>query len=402
MDKPRIRWIDAVPIVHEGADAILLRDTEGITDQSLVVSKHTAFLLSLMDGTRTLVEIQAEYMRVFGEIVHVDRIREIVEALDSNFFLMSENFLRHFDHMKDEYAKAPVRTSCLAGRSYPDDMNELLAYLDEMLFIAGDSGARGEVAGLLAPHIDYGRGKEVYRSVYHCLKGVESPLIVLFGTSHNYTEQLWNISTKDFATPLGVVPASAGLCDLIRENRELKGCINEWPHRNEHSIELQLPIIQFLAARGRAEILPILTGSMHPYITGEKDLGEEEMTAPLRNLREVLKAYGRPYIVIAGADLAHIGAQFGDREPLDRETLERSRQRDEAILTHVKNVDPEGFFEEVRTEGDRRRICGLTSIYIQLSLLKGGSGEIVDYGQWYDGRSSVSFAGATFRAPVGC
>ena len=104
--------------------------------------------------------------------------------------------------------------------------------------------------------------------------------------------------------------------------------------------------------------------------------------------------------MLAGADLAHIGAQFGDSYPLDKETLLRSKATDAEILDEVRHTDGAGFFRRIKMEEDQRRICGLTSIYIQLCLLADSECEIVDYGQWTDGRSSVSFAGGVFFAPA--
>jgi MEMO1 family protein len=259
----------------------------------------------------------------------------------------------------------------------------------------------GDITGILAPHIDYRRGKAVYRATYRYLNDVKKPLIVLLGTSHNITDRLLNISLKDFSTPLGVIPHCAELTKLIRANKALKGSINEWPHRGEHSIELQLPMLQFMAAGTPFEILPILTGSMYQHIAGEKGLDDEELRAPLEGLAEILKAYGKPYLVISGADLAHIGHQFGDKYTLDRATLAGSKEKDKSILIHVKGVDGEGFFREIKSEGDQRRICGLTPIYIQLRLLEVSRCKLVGYDQWYDGKSSVSFAGGIFYSPRG-
>ena len=383
---------------------VLLRDTEGIAEPPIIVSHEAARLLSLMDGTRTVEEIKGAYLSAFGGVLEIAQIREFVEALDAHLFLASERFAGHFTMLQDEYDKAAIRKPYLAGKSYPDEVHGLTALLDEMFLRPVENPRReisGEITGILAPHIDYGRGKEVYRRVYPFLKGVDKPLIVIFGTSHGFTESLLNISMKPFATPLGVIPASADLCEFIRGDTALKGCVHEWPHRAEHSIELQLPLIQFLTAGRAFEILPILTGSMHQYIAGSRGLTDEEIEAPLQSLKAALKAYGKPYLIIAGADLAHIGAQFGDPYPLDKDTLLRSRETDEAILGQVKRVDAAGFFESVKAEKDRRRICGLTSIYIQLSLLAGSGCEIVDYGQWTDGRSSVSFAGAVFYTASG-
>ncbi|MDR2018370.1 MAG: AmmeMemoRadiSam system protein B [Syntrophobacterales bacterium] len=398
MEKPKLRWIDASPFDHEGTEMILLKDTEDIADHSLIVSKHAAFLLSLMDGTRTVEELKDEYQRTLGQIIEIEQVLGLVEAMDLNLFLMNDRFVSHFLRLKDEYEKAGVRESCLAGKGYPGERDELLAFLDRMLSTGEVPEPEGEVTGILAPHIDYGRGGYVYRRVYRYLKGAEKPLIVLLGTCHAFTQDMWNISEKDFATPIGIMPNSPELCGMIKARRELSKCVKEWPHRREHSIELQLPIIQFMTAGHKIEILPILTGSMHEQITGSKSLEDEEITIPLSSLKEVLKAYGKPYLVVAGADLAHMGAQFGDPFILDRKILSQSRKKDEAILEHVKNVNAYGFFNEVRMEEDRRRICGLTAIYFQLSLLEGSRSEIVGYDQWYDGRSSVSFAGGVFYA----
>ena len=204
-----------------------------------------------------------------------------------------------------------------------------------------------------------------------------------------------SISLKDFETPLEIIPHAKGLGGLILDNKVLKKYVDEWPHRNEHSIELQLPLIQFMMQHD-FEILPILTGSMHEYVEGEKSIDDGEIDEIVTNLREVLAAYGRPFIILSGADLAHIGAQFGDRSALDMATLARSKARDEILLESVKKVDAKGFFETIREEKDARRICGLTPIFFQLKLLEESSCDIVGYDQWTDGKSSVSFAGGIF------
>jgi predicted class III extradiol MEMO1 family dioxygenase len=99
---------------------------------------------------------------------------------------------------------------------------------------------------------------------------------------------------------------------------------------------------------------------------------------------------------VAGADLAHIGAQFGDSYALDQRTLSRSKTKDDEILDAVKQVDKERFIATIRAEQDGRRICGLAPIYFALSLLAGSRCDILSYDQWTDNASSVSFAGAVF------
>jgi hypothetical protein len=395
MENPRVRWIEALPIVQDGQELILLRDTEGITENALVVSREIAFMISLMDGTRTLRDIQVDFMKAAGELVYIEKIQELVDTMDSHLFLLSENYKNYYAMLKEEYEKSHVRKAFLAGKSYSANRMELLAFLDEMLGKETDGEISGEITGVVVPHIDYARGAGVYKETYRYLKHCQKPLVVIFGTSHHPTERILSISLKDFETPLEIIPHAKELGKMILSDDVLKKYVDEWPHRIEHSIELQLPLIQFMIQHD-FEILPILTGSMLEYISGEKSVDGGEIDEIVEHLRQALKDCGKPFIILSGADLAHIGAQFGDSFSLDIAALARSKARDEILLESIKNVDAKGFFEAIKEERDERRICGLTPIFFQLKLLEGNKCDVVGYKQWTDGKSSVSFAGGVF------
>ncbi|MBA4389928.1 MAG: AmmeMemoRadiSam system protein B [Syntrophus sp. (in: bacteria)] len=395
MENPRVRWIEAHPVIQDGQELILLRDTEGIVENALLVSRAVAFMISLMDGTRTLRDIQTAFMEATGELVYIEKIQELVDTMDSHLLLFSENFRNYYTKLKEEYERSPVRKAFLAGKSYSANRMDLLAFLDEMLGNEKDGKIDGEITGIVAPHIDYARGIDVYKKTYPYLRNVSKPLIVIFGTCHYPTEQILSISCKDLETPIEIIHHAKELDRLILGNEVLKNYVDEWPHRNEHSIELQLPLIQFMVQHD-FEVLSILTGSMHEYVAGEKSIDAGEIDELVANLKQVLRDYGEPFIILSGADLAHIGAQFGDNFPLDTATLARSKAHDEMLLESVKKVDAKGFFESIKEEGDARRICGLTPIFFQLKLLEKSSCTIVGYDQWTDGNSSVSFAGGVF------
>ena len=120
-----------------------------------------------------------------------------------------------------------------------------------------------------------------------------------------------------------------------------------------------------------------------------------EVPAFLERLKVLVRSHEGPVVFVAAADLAHIGAQFGDTQPLDS-MLGESKRRDEELLERIVNVDSRGFFETVKREGDRRRICGLAPIYFVLSMLDAQRGKMIGYKQWTDGASSVSFTGTVF------
>jgi MEMO1 family protein len=396
MENPRIRFVDVVPIQQEGQQMYLLRDPEGISERSLVVSRDVLFVLSLMDGARSVKDLQEEYSRAFGNLIPIEQIQSIIDGMDNNLLLHNERYQLHLSGLMEAYASQTCRPSFLAGKSFPAEEEELRTVVSGFMGSQDGVEAPGRISGILAPHIDYMRGKQVYADAYRYLPHTEHDLIVIFGTCHGFTPGLWNISLKDFSTPLGTVKSAGGLSALIMANNVLSKSIFEWPHRNEHSIELQLPIIQFLVGDRDIEILPILNGSMHQFISGERKIDDDELADLSGNLKEVLEQYGKSYLVIAAADLAHIGAQFGDQFQLDSAILDYSKTSDQLILEQIMKTDARGFFEAVKDEGDTRRICGLAPIFFQLSMLKSSKAELTGYDQWTDGASSVSFAGAVF------
>ncbi len=396
-ERPRLRYIEAIPLSDQGRDIIVLRDPEGVSDQQIVISREAAYILSLMDGSRSLRDMQAEFMRASGHLVHIEKIEELVRVLDSNLFLQSERYDRQLTAMKTSYGALAVRPSYLAGKSYPARRIDLLLALDEMFRPPPKTiqTERVSVAGILAPHIDYDRGKRVYRNTYGPLRQAPKPLIIILGTSHRPMDRMISISLRDWETPLETVRISRELADLVAGHSLLKTYIDEWPHRTEHSIELQLPLLQFVNECD-FEILPILTGSLQAHIDGFARTGEGEIEELVSALKELVLSSTGPCLIVSAADLAHIGAQFGDKEGVNSFILTESQEKDRALLRAVEQVDGEQFFAMIKEEQDCRRICGLTPIYLQLRLLEGCTAEITDYDQWSDGASSVSFAGAYF------
>ena len=114
-------------------------------------------------------------------------------------------------------------------------------------------------------------------------------------------------------------------------------------------------------------------------------------------LGETIAASGRRVVVIAGADLAHVGPRFGDPAPISPVELERIEREDREMLSAVESGDPRAFFDAVARDGDRRRICGYSPIYATLRVLDRARGDLHRYGQWPDPEAVVTFASMTFE-----
>jgi MEMO1 family protein len=172
---------------------------------------------------------------------------------------------------------------------------------------------------------------------------------------------------------------------------------SELAHRVEHSIEFQAVFLQYLyAGRRDVTVVPVLTSFAHEALArGRKPEDDPRVGRFLDALGETAAASGRNVAFIAGADLAHMGTRFGD-EPVSPDELKTIEREDQAMLAHVEAGDAAAFFESVRSDNDRRRICGLSPIYALMRALGGARGSLRRYGQWPDPEGVVTFASVVY------
>jgi hypothetical protein len=113
-------------------------------------------------------------------------------------------------------------------------------------------------------------------------------------------------------------------------------------------------------------------------------------------LRKAVADSGKRVCYSAGADLAHVGPRFGDEHPISDGFLKLLESDDRRMLEHVEAVDADGFFENIRADGDRRKICGMPPIYTMLSVMEAREGRLLKYQYFPDPAGTVSFASMAF------
>jgi hypothetical protein len=407
LESPRLRAVEAFPVRQDGQQLIALRDPAGYAETVVLLPPAAVEVVRHFDGRHSLVDIQAELMRRFGELVPRADIERLVAALDEQGFLDSPRFEARRRSVDQAFLAAPTRPAAHAGGAYAADPEALRQSL-EAFFTGAEgpgpvrreaAGTGPPVAGIIAPHIDFHRGGPAYAWAYRDLaERCPADVFVIFGTCHAGMPDPFALTRKDHDTPLGRVRVERDLVEALAARAGQDCFASEWAHRQEHSIEFQAVFLQYLfGGRREIAIVPVLTSFAHEAIMARTGPEADPRVARFfAALQETVAAWGRRVAFIAGADLAHVGPRFGDPEPVSETARSSIERQDRAMLEPVAAGDARGFFEAVAAEGDRRRICGLSPIYALLRALGGRRGTVRRYGMWPDPEGVVSYASVVF------
>jgi AmmeMemoRadiSam system protein B len=405
MEYPKLRQIDIFPVEVTGQKLLCMRDPLNITEKMVFVPYQMLDVLCFFDGQHSLRDIQTEFTRRHGVSLPQGHLEEIVRKLDSYVLLEGERFDRFAEGVRREFKNASLRKALLAGKSYEGDPEALKAQLEG--YFHAEGGPNGlpvrqggkTLKGAVVPHIDFGRGGPyfawAYKEIAEC-SGAN--IFIILGTAHHPTREAFALTKKDFETPLGVLETEKGLVEALVRATGDRFLNDEFTHRSEHSIELQVVFLQYLfGGRGDISIVPILCSLNEEARHKDSSPGQmAEVTDFLEALKETISTYGKRVLVIASADLSHIGPRFGDPFYVDTQHLEATAQEDLATIKLIEVGDAEGFFADVQKDGNRRKICGLAPIYALLKVIQSSKGRLLKYGQWPDPMGMVSFASIGF------
>jgi hypothetical protein len=421
MERPRLRPLEAFPVQQQGQMLLALRDPSGLA-REIHLQPLGAAILDLCDGDRTRDQICADFQEKYKRPLGRESLDKLLSQLDEAHFLDSDAFRQYSANLFGEFTRSPVRAPFFAGKSYPADAAALTRFLDDTFAPPNGPGRPAPGSGplpraLIAPHIDFHRGGPAYAWAYRELAAAsELPdIIVVFGTNHSLSEQLFTLTRKHYDTPLGQMETDVALIDqLVAAIQERLGerpaqslFRDEHHHRGEHSLEFQMVWLRYLLGERAAEVkvVPILCGSLHEFVEGGTEPAMDERIAVF--LEELKKAIGGKKVLwLAGADLAHVGPNFArpgdfDADALSQDDRASLEKRDQETLQPVLRGDARGWFEEIRREKDRRRVCGLPPIYAMLRSSEAKSGKLLVYAQCpadERGGSLVTIASLVFPA----
>src|SRR5262249_27912016 len=288
-------------------------------DQMLGVSLPAFFIITLLDGRRSVRDIQAAFAQQFGDIIFEHDILELIRQLDEHYLLDNDRFLEFRRNLEREFQQAPARPAWHAGKVYPAEPDALRETLRQYFLTEQGPGlpeaplTPGALRGAVAPHIDFPRGGWCFAWAYKELaERCDADLFIIFGTAHGMMRNLFALTRKDYDTPLGPLEtdqefirtleqAYSGPFDLFED---------EFEHRSEHSIEFQAIFLQYLFSdKRKIKAVPILCGSLHEFVQGgtspNQDVRFRAFTDALKAAIQAAEARGQKVFFLSGADLAH-------------------------------------------------------------------------------------------------
>ena len=189
---------------------------------------------------------------------------------------------------------ATVRPAAVAGSWYPGTAKAIVEEVDRYLDAAGAVDAPGRLVALVSPHAGLRYSGPVAAHGYGLLREDPprpTPAVVLVGPCHRAAfDGVAAHVCGAWDTPLGRAPIDEGLARAILDADPV---VFDDPdvHRDEHSLEMQMPFLQRLLPGLR--IVPLLMGSQ----------SREEVEALAQALGKGLA--GRDALLVASSDLSH-------------------------------------------------------------------------------------------------
>lgn len=373
---PRLRPLEVLP--QPDGEHIILRDPTHLAAGMLVVGIEQLHLLSLLDGTRDLIAVQADFARRTGELLLSQDLVEILDRLAETGFLDGPRFEERCAEMLRDYREAPFRP--LRDRdSFGAPVDELAAYLSDALAAASDSPViqepAGTLAGIVVPHLDFPRGLPCYAGGYSRLARSARPgrpgRVVVLGTNHFGRSESVVGTYQSFETPWGVLASDPPFLDQLEESCGGTLTPHELDHLREHSIELQTLWLQHVLGDG-VRIVPFLCPDPNTQ-RGEGGPRVQPDGVDLKRfaieLGHLIREDPIPTLLIAAADLSHVGGYFGDERPLDEYFQAEVRAVDEAALAHVDANRAEEYREHMAATKNPTRVCSVGCIYALMTAL---------------------------------
>ncbi len=185
-----------------------------------------------------------------------------------------------------------IREPVVAGQFYPASPSQLEEMIRGMV---DEKAEKEEVIGLVSPHAGYIYSGPVAGATISRIKFKDT--FVIMGPNHTGMGKPLSIMTEGaWKTPLGDVEIDAELAKQILATSSFLE-EDDKSHQHEHSIEVQVPFLQYF--KKDIKLVPIMLSDASGATY--KEIGKE--------LAQAIKESGKEVVIIASSDMTHYEPQ---------------------------------------------------------------------------------------------
>jgi MEMO1 family protein len=283
-----------------------------------------------------------------------------------------------------------IRNAVVAGQFYPGTEKNLRQQIEECFLDKRGFGpvpvikkAGGTLKGLVVPHAGFVYSGAIASHAYGRLaeQGFADTFIIL-GPNHTGMGSGVSVMTEGaWKTPLGAVDIDEPLAKFLAT-----GIVDQdaSAHTYEHSIEVQLPFLQFIAQGRKFELVPVCM-MMQDYETVQ-DVGAI--------LAKVVQNSKKRIVLIASSDFSHAGFNYHSMPPQGMRVDEYAEKQDALVIKDILGLDPRKLIETVETHNIT--MCGYGPVAAMLLAAKkigARTVELLKYGTSYEVHPDSSCVG---------
>lgn len=253
-----------------------------------------------------------------------------------------------------------VRHPAVAGYFYKSSTDGLKKQVAEFI---NPSAVRRKAIGIVAPHAGLIYSGPVAGAVYSSIELPET--IVLIGPNHTGLGAPVSLMAKgSWETPLGVVAIDERLSSTIL-SKSTRIEEDTLAHLHEHSLEVQLPFIQYFTSNFKIVPIQMLDTRYKTCL----EVGQA-VAGGIKDRRQAAEGGEgtKSVLIVASSDMTHY------------ETATAAKEKDLKAIDLILDLDTEGLYRTVKDMGIT--MCGYgpaTAMLTAAKLLGATKAEMIKY-----------------------
>ena len=219
-----------------------------------------------------------------------------------------------------------IREPCVSGLFYESNPIFLREDIESIFDEIKDETVDDDIVAGVVPHAGYIYSGKTAGYTFNRIRNGEIPdTFIVLGPNHTGRGTMIDVCDFDkWRTPLGLVDVDK---EFIQEllNVDSNVYVDNDAHVKEHSIEVEIPFLQYICGEHDFKIVPIVISQQIPQLC-------ESLAG---SLNEVIRKLNRKCVIIASTDLNHYDDQ------------ETTIYLDDKIINSVESMDMKQMIKDI-------------------------------------------------------